>query len=178
MCQLLTPTARPARPYAPVVSRQPRPPGRLGDVSELWLALLETQGEMWWPRLAGTLPGGARPSKAGRVPQHLPAPFGAGPKGSVRAHRTQRAPALSGFSDCPAPRGGRATWSVTGRVFLQTCFASVSGTNRLRGLAPTNPVTLWINCWRRGPERRSHNTIKLAGTADHFDAFRRLLVTH
>ena len=77
MCQLLTPTARPARPYAPVVSDSLRPPGRLGDVSELWLALLETQGEMWWPRLAGTLPGGARPSKAGRVPQHLPAPFGA-----------------------------------------------------------------------------------------------------
>ena len=57
---------------------------------------------MWWPRLAGTLPGGARPTKAGPVPQQLPAPFGAGPKGSVRAHRTQRTPALSGFSECPA----------------------------------------------------------------------------
>ena len=52
-------------------------------------------------------------------------------------------------------------------------FASVSGTNRLRGLAPTNAVTLWINGWRRGPGRRCHNTIKLAGTADHFDAPRR-----
>ena len=111
MCQLLTPTARPARSYAPVVSDSLRPPGRLGDVSELWLALLETQGEMWWPRLAGTLPGGARPTKAGPVPQQLPAPFGAGPKGSVRAHRTQRTPALSGFSECPAQRGGTATQS-------------------------------------------------------------------
>ena len=29
------------------------------------------------PILAGTLPGGARPSKAGPVPQQSPAPFGA-----------------------------------------------------------------------------------------------------
>ena len=123
VCQLLTPTARPARSYAPVVSDSLRPPGRLGDVSELWLALLKTQGEMWWPRLAGTLPGGARPSKAGPVPQQLPAPFGAGPKGSVRAHRTQRTPALSGFSECSAQRGGTATWSVTGRIFLHTVFS-------------------------------------------------------
>ena len=38
-----------------------------------------------------------------------------------------------------------------------TVFASVSGTNRLRGLAPTNAVTLWTNCWRRGNARRSNN---------------------
>jgi len=123
VCQLLTPTARPARPYAPVVSDSLRPPGRLGDGLKSCPPLLEPQGEMWWPRLAGTLPGGARPSKAGPVPQQLPAPFGAGPKGSVRAHRTQRTPALSGFSDCLAPRGGRATWSVTGRLFQQTVFS-------------------------------------------------------
>ena len=63
------------------------------------------------------------------------------------------------------------------RLPANRVFASVSGTNRLRGLAPTNPVTLWINCWRRGPGRRSNNAIKLAGTADHFDAVRRLFPT-
>ena len=157
MCQLLTPTARPARSYAPVVSDSLRPPGRLGDVSELWLALLKTQGEMWWPRLAGTLPGGARPSKAGRVPQHLPAPFGAGPKGSVRAHRTQRAPALSGFSDCPALRWNSNLERDRTPFPANSVFASVSGTNRLRGLAPTNAVVFWTNCWRRGNARRSNN---------------------
>ena len=123
MRQLLTPTARPARSYAPVVSDSLRPPGRLGDGLESCLALLDAQGELCGRGLAGTLSGGARPSKAGPVPQQLPAPFGAGPKGSVRAHRTQRKPALSGLSECSAQRGGTATWSVTGRVFLQTVFS-------------------------------------------------------
>ena len=77
MCQLLTPTARPARPYAPVVSDSLRPPGRLGDGLESCFALLDPQGELCGRGLAGTLSGGARPSKAGRVPQQSPAPFGA-----------------------------------------------------------------------------------------------------
>ena len=45
MCQLLTPTARPARPYAPVVSDSLRPPGRLGDGLESCPALLDPQGD-------------------------------------------------------------------------------------------------------------------------------------
>ena len=77
MCQLLTPTARPARPSAPVVGDSLRPPGRLGDVSESCLALLDAQGDGCAADLAGTLSGGARPSKAGPVPQQSPAPFGA-----------------------------------------------------------------------------------------------------
>ena len=176
MCQLLTPTARPARPYAPVVSDSLRPPGRLGDGLESCLALLDAQGDgcsaEFWPVPCLAAPGPRKPgrSRSSRLRPSAP------PSAFISCAWDSKNPGVVRIQRMFRP----ARWNSNlerDRTHLPAhrVFASVSGTNRLRGLAPTNAVILWINGRRRGPGRRCHNTIKLAGTADHFDAFCRLL---
>ena len=158
MCQLLTPTARPARPSAPVVGDSLRPPGRLGDGLESCLALLDAQGDgcsaEFWPVPCLAAPGPRKPgrSRSSRLRPSAP------PSAFISCAWDSKNPGVVRIQRMPRP----ARWNSNlerdrTHLHANSVFASVSGTNRLRGLAPTNAVTLWTNCWRRGNARRSNN---------------------
>ena len=158
MCQLLTPTARPARPSAPVVGDSLRPPGRLGDGLESCLALLDAQGDgcsaEFWPVPCLAAPGPRKPgrSRSSRLRPSAP------PSAFISCAWDSKNPDVVRIQRMPRPARWNSNLERDRTPFpANSVFASVSGTNRLRGLAPTNAVTLWINCWRRGNARRSNN---------------------
>ena len=158
MCQLLTPTARPARPSAPVVGDSLRPPGRLGDGLESCLALLDPQGD-GCPAEFGRYPAWRRQALESRAgPAAVACALRRRPQGFSSCAWDSKNPGVVRIQRMPRP----ARWNSNlerdrTHLHANSVFASVSGTNRLRGLAPTNAVTLWTNCWRRGNARRSNN---------------------